>query len=404
MRILLLDVNCKQSSTGKIVYDLYKELTERGHMAAVCYGRGKRIVEPRIYKFGLDWETYLHALLARITGLNGYFSFFSTRRLIKYVKKFNPDVIHLHETHAYFMNIKPFLKFLKKSKIRIIWTFHCEYMYTGKCGQAFECKKWKVECSNCPLLKEYPKSLFLDRTKKMYIDKKNLMTDMDMTIVTPSAWLASRVQQSFLGDKEIRVINNGINTDIFHYNANVQLRKKLGISEDKKIILSVAPNLMSELKGGKWVVELAERMQNQNVVFVLVGDKGECVEQKNIVCVGHVSDAIELAQYYSMADVFVICSKRETFPTTSLEAQCCGAPVVGFDAGGTKETVQDFPENFVTYGALDELEERIGRALLLPNDKTKHSQSACEKYDKSVMVENYIHLYADIIGDRKEIN
>ncbi len=271
MKILLIDVNCKYSSTGKIVYDLYTNLRKEGHKAAICYGRGKSIKEPGIYKFGLDWETYLHAALSRVTGYNGCFSRFSTKRLIRYIDHFNPDIIHIHELHAYFVDIVPLISYIKKKKIQVVWTIHCEYMYTGKCGHAYDCEKWKTECGNCPYLRDYPKALFADRTKEMFRWKKKLLSDLDMTIVCPSEWLAERVRQSFLKDKRIVVIHNGIDTSIFHPVEADSLREELGIPEGNKVVLSVAPDIMSERKGGKWVLKLAERMEDEKVTFVLVG-------------------------------------------------------------------------------------------------------------------------------------
>lgn len=275
MRVLLIDVNCKNSSTGKIVYDLYTNLRRQGHEASVCYGRGEPVKEPNIYKFGLDWETYMHAALARITGLNGCFSCFSTRRLIKYIDRFTPDVIHIHELHAYFVNIKPLIQYIKKKNIKVVWTFHCEYMYTGKCGNSYDCLKWKNGCGECPAVKEYPKSLFLDRTKYMFSVKKKLLMDLDMIIVTPSQWLADRVKQSFLKDKPIQVLHNGIDTEIFHSVNSSDLRGELNIPEDHKVVLSVAPNIMSEAKGGEWVFRLADNLKDEKITFVLVGAKSK---------------------------------------------------------------------------------------------------------------------------------
>ncbi len=198
MKVLLIDVNCKKSSTGKIVYDLYQRLKDNGHEVAICYGRGDIVEGDNIFKFGIDLETNIHAGLARLIGLNGYFSPISTNRLIGFIDEFNPDVVHIHELHAYFVNFKPLLSYLERKKVKVIWTFHCEYMYTGKCGHAYECEHWKSECGQCPAIKEYPKSLFFDFTKKMFQDKKSSLLNMDFTIVTPSNWLAERVKMSFL--------------------------------------------------------------------------------------------------------------------------------------------------------------------------------------------------------------
>ena len=153
-RVLLIDVNCKNSSTGKIVYDLYQNLRADGREAAICYGRGPLVEGDNIFKFGIDTETKIHAGLARLTGYNGCFSPKSTKRLIEYIDQFNPDLIHIHELHAYFVNIKPLIEHIKKKGIPVVWTFHCEYMYTGKCGYAYECSNFQQSCGNCPAVKD----------------------------------------------------------------------------------------------------------------------------------------------------------------------------------------------------------------------------------------------------------
>lgn len=272
-RVLLIDVNCKFSSTGKIVYNLFKGLKEDGREAAICYGRGDEVHEEGIYKFGLDWETNIHAGLARITGYNGCFSSVSTKRLIAYIEEFQPDVIHIHELHAYFVNIKPLLEYIKKKKIKVVWTFHCEYMYTGKCGYAYDCKKYISGCENCPAIKEYPKSMIFDKTKQMYLKKKQLLEDMDIDIVAPSKWLADRVKLSFLKDKNIEVIHNGIDVNVFHPMDTADLKQQLNISKDDKVVVAIAPDIMIERKGGKQVLQLAKQMSDQKIVFVLVGVK-----------------------------------------------------------------------------------------------------------------------------------
>lgn len=270
-KILLIDVNCKQSSTGKIVYDLYQNIRADGRESAICYGRGPLVNGENIFKFGLDWETKIHAGLARITGYNGCFSPISTKRLIKFIDEFKPDIIHIHELHAYFVNIKPLVRYLKTSGIPVVWTFHCEYMYTGKCGYAYECSRFMENCGNCPAVKDYPKSLWFDNTRRMHAMKKKLLADWDFTIVTPSKWLADRVRKSFLKDKRIQIIHNGIDTDIFKPVDTSNLRRELGIPDGNKVILAVAPGIMSERKGGKWVLKLAEMLNNENTTFILVG-------------------------------------------------------------------------------------------------------------------------------------
>ncbi len=362
-RVLQIDVNCKNSSTGEIVYDLYNGLLKDGRAAAVCYGRGPLVEEPGIYKFGLDLETKFHAGLARITGYNGCFSYFSTKRLLKFIEEFKPDLIHIHELHAYFVNLRPVIEYIKKHRIALIWTFHCEYMYTGKCGHAYDCEKWKSECGHCPAVRDYPKSLFFDRTKEMFKAKKNLLSDLDFTIVTPSEWLAERVKKSFLVSKEVSVINNGVDTSIFHPTES-NLREKLSIPKGNKVILALAPNLMSEAKGGMWVLRLAEMMENEKVTFIMLGNDIKYMQgYKNVIFEGGSKRHDVLAQYYSTADIFVIFSKRETYSLTCAESLCCGTPVVGFKCGAP-ETVFAEPEaKFFNYGDLEAVKGTIEEYL-----------------------------------------
>ena len=391
MKVLLIDVNCKYSSTGKIVYDLFRKLKEDNHEAAICYGRGEVINEEGIYKFGLDWETRIHAGLARITGLNGYFSPVSTRRLIKFIEKFQPDVIHLHELHAYFVNIKPLINYIKSKKIKVVWTFHCEYMYTGKCGYAYDCLNFQNGCGNCPAVREYPKSLFFDRTRKMLKDKQSLLSDMDFTIVTPSQWLADRVRLSFLKDKEIRVIHNGIDTENVFYPRDVQdLRKELGL-HDKKVVLSVAPNIMDERKGGAIILKLSEKLKE--LQFVLVGSDETKRYNENVLMIKRTKDQDELAKLYSLADLFLICSKRENFPTTCLEALACGTPIVGIDEGGTKETASEPYGLFFKADSLDKMIDGIKQQISKHKNKQNISLYGRELYSQQTMYNNYQKIY-----------
>ncbi len=398
MRVLLIDVNCQKSSTGKIVYDLYQRLREDGHEAAICYGRGDIVEDENIFKFGLDTETKIHAGLARLTGLNGYFSHFSTQRLLKFINEFRPDVVHIHELHAYFVNHAPLINYLKEKKIKVIWTFHCEYMYTGKCGYAYECEKWKTECGDCPAVKDYPKSLFFDFTKKMFRDKKALLEDMDLTIVTPSAWLADRVKQSFLKDKPIHVVHNGIDAkNIFYPRSREsvnEIKMRYGMTE-KKIVLSVAPNIMSERKGGQIVLEIANRFSdNSNIHFVLVGADENGTVGNNVTLVKRTADQNELAVWYSAADVFLICSKKETFSMTCAEALCCGTPVVGYKSGAPETVFNEPNAIFIEQGDMDGLISIVRKQLeMMETNLHVIAETSSKLYSSNAMFQLYFNLY-----------
>ena len=335
-------------------------------------------------------------MLTRITGFTGCFSPFSTFRLIRFIKKFKPDVVHIHELHAYFVNIKPLINHLKKNKIKTVITLHCEFTYTGKCGHSVECEKWQTECGNCPHLQEYPSTLFFDQTKFMFHQKRELFEDFEnLTIVTPSKWLAERAKQSFLKNKDVRVIHNGIDTDVFSPKNTSALRTMHNITDDEKIVLAVAPNLMSGNKGGKYVLELADRMKEQTVRFVLIGvDEEMTSENNNVIILHRIYDKELLAQYYSLADVFVICSERENFPTTCIESQCCGTPVCGFDVGGVKETIlNDYA--LCDYGDIDGLMHNVAKILESHNSsgKTSIAGKAAFYFGKNNMFRQTFDLY-----------
>ena len=401
MRILYINVNCKHSSTGKIVYDLYSLSNAAGHEAAVCYGRGPQISEPGIFKFGLDWETNFHAFMTRLSGLTGCWSFFATHRLLRFIDEFQPDVVHLHELHGYFVNLRTLCDFLAKRNIPVVYTFHCEFAYTGKCGHAYECEKWKTGCGNCPQVRYYPKSLFLDFTKQMFRQKQKLWALLPrLVITTPSKWLADRVRCSFLKDQDIRIVYNGIDTQqVFYPRQTKDLRAEHGLT-DEKIVLAVAPKLMGEKKGGKWIVQLARQMKNENVKFIMVGvDDTDEVFPDNVITIGKTTNQVKLAEYYSLADCFVICSDKETFSMTCAESLCCGTPIAGFCAGAP-ETVFPTPQAlFVPFGDLQSLKNCVKIQLDKGFDRSELANSMQLLYSREKMYRQFMEVYKELTNE-----
>lgn len=403
MRVLLIDVNCKNSSTGKIVYDLYSSINEAGDEAAICYGRGPLVEEKNISKFSLDWETNIHGLLTRLTGLTGCFSYFSTKRLLTFIERFKPDVVHIHELHAYFVNIAPLVIHIKRMNMPIIWTFHCEFMYTGKCGITYECERYKEGCGHCPQLKAYPKTLFFDFTRYMLRQKQNLLKDYsELVIVTPSKWLAKKVKDTYLTEHEIAVIHNGIDTSIFKpQDSRSEVFREFNIDTEKKVILSVASHIMSDPnKGCKFITEIAAFPQVRNLHFLIIGsDKAAILNYNNITIVPTIRDQRKLAKIYSACDVFLICSKSETFPTTCIEAQCCGLPICGFKSEGTIETCVLGEENFCDYGDVEMLRQIIVAVASnsINTEKGKIAMLAMQKYSKTTMNRTYQKYYSSLL-------
>jgi putative colanic acid biosynthesis glycosyltransferase len=392
MRVLLIDVNCKYSSTGKIVYDLYTELNFQGHTASIAYGRGPLVQEAHILKYGIDLETMFHAFLTRVTGLTGSFSWFSTRRLLRHLKQFQPDVVHLHDLHGYHVNIGSVMKYLKQHHIRTIWTFHSEFMYTGKCGHAKDCIGFESNCGNCPLLREYPKSLFLDFTTFMLNQKKTWFQEWnDLIITTPSNWMKLRVKRSFLKDFPLTVVENGLDTNVFH-NKIVGSRFLKYRQSFNRVVLSIIPNLTDKDKGLDWVLKIANNHLFQSYLFVVVTkDIHTDTLNGNVLQVPYQRDQHQLADIYSSVDVFLITSKYESYSMTSLEATACGLPVVGFKIGGIPEAVQGNTQYLVSY-----CEDEIVDSLILASQSNSVANLVdYNKVSSTRMLKEFIDVYSN---------
>lgn len=406
VKVLLVDVNYKHSSTGKIVHDLAQMLLGDGHEVMVCYGRGAKESSRSAVRISSVWEVCLHAVLTRLTGLTGFFSYFSTRRLIKIIEKFCPDVVHLHELHGYYLNVGELVRYLKSNSIPVVWTFHCEFMYTGKCGYAYDCGKWQLECHSCPQLNSYPASTFFDFTRYMHNDKKSFFSDFnDLLIATPSVWLLDRVRMSFLSAKKAIVIPNGIDVHETFYPRDRNALRAVKKLSDKKVVLAIAPNIFDPRKGGAWVVDLAKRFSNE-FVFILIGVVGDIGYQlpPNVIALGRTQDQNELAEYYSLADIFLLTSEKETFSLVTVESLACGTPVLGFDAGAPTEVAPPPYGRFVSYGNLDELERLIMgffNGTVFFRSRSECREFAVETYSKSVMYRSYHGAYNEVIEGRK---
>lgn len=398
MRVLQINTVCKNGSTGKIAYDIHESLLENGHESAICYGRGAVLDDDKTYKFSNELGVKIHALITRILGITGMGSNWSTNRLLKHIKKFEPDVVHLHNIHGYYVNIYRLLTYLKKNNIKTIITLHDEWIFTGNCGYAYECEKWKVKCKNCRHIREYPKSIFFDLTTVQYELKKKIFDKCNnMIIVTPSIWLKKRVDQSILKGIKTQVIYNGIDTKKIFYPKEIQLIKEKHNINNEKIILAVTPDFSNERKGGKYVLELAKMLEkNKNIKFIIVGVNEEVRDiPSNIIIVPKTEDQRQLAEYYSIASLFLLTSKFETFSMVCAEALSCGTPVIGFEAGAPSEIFERPYGNFIEYGNIEQLKNEILSKLNLKEQigKDKIREYAISRYDKSEMYSKYISIY-----------
>lgn len=342
-------------STGTIMMNIHNKLLELGHDSYVVWGRGRNGNNQYEMFMNDKLGVYYHGIYTRLTDKTGFASKRATKKLIKKLENIKPDIIHLHNIHGYYINIELLFNYIKKNKIKVIWTLHDCWAFTGHCPhfELIGCEKWKTGCHNCPQTSVYPKSVF-DNSKWNYQKKKELFTGLDMKIITPSKWLANLVKKSFLKEYEVEVINNGINTEIFKPRKS-DFKKKYNI-EDKKIILGVASDWTKE-KGLYDFIELS-KIIDENVKIVLVGLNKEQLKEipSNIIGIERTENAEQLAEIYSTADIYFNPTYADNYPTTNLEALACGTPVITYNTGGSSEclngknglvtTFDDFCKNY----------------------------------------------------------
>lgn len=395
----VLQVNCvhRKGSTGKIVHDIHTELQKRGIESVVCYGRGEKVKEKNVYKTCGELYSKFNNFLSRFTGLMYGGCFFSTGKLIRIIKKEKPDIVHLHCINGYFVNIYRLVTWLKKSGISTVLTLHAEFMHTANCGHAFDCDKWKTGCGFCPRLRQETKSLLFDRTHTSWRKMKHAFDEFqNLTIIAVSNWIAQRAAQSpIFAGHTIQTIHNGIYIKNFDSQRDFLLERSLraqyGIPEGKKIVLHVTPSFRNPVKGGIFVSMLSEMLPEGNIC-VVVGGGAETT--KRLIAVPFVSDQKQLSAFYKMADVLVVTSKCDNYPTVCLEANCCGTPVVGFDVGGVKETIFEGMGETVPYGDMEAL---LANVVIWSAKKTeipKEIIADClEKQSRERMTGEYISQY-----------
>lgn len=410
MKILTINTEFNRGGAAKIARTLHQALNKRDEITSYfAYSRGEKADVERTIKFACLPEVYFQGLLTRCFGLQGYGSWFSTKRLEKFIIKENFDLIHLHNLHGYYLNLS-FINFLKKMSIPVIWTFHDGWSMTGHCAYWSDCTKWKAGCGNCPDLSSYPKS-FIDSTSFMWKKKKNYFSSgLNLAIVCPSQWLADRVKESFLREYQVKVIPNAVDIEIFKPKNKSIFRKKYGIPIEKKVILCLAADLKDERKGLKYFFKSLKYITAKNWMVVTVGkvinyDKIKEIDIE-IKQMGYIDDKNEISNVYNIADIFCISSVDDNFPTTVLEAMACGIPVVGFNIGGIPEQVIEGCGFMVK----SKDTEALGKALekLLNNEELRRKFSEnCRKrvlqnYTISKFSDNYMRLYNEVLKEKKQ--
>jgi len=402
-KILQISVDGNTGSTGRIAESIGRLAIARGWESYIAHGRLSGPSESITIKIGSAIDVYMHGFQTRLFDRHGLGSKHATIKLVNQIKEIKPDVIHLHNLHGYYINIEVLFNFLSETSIAVVWTFHDCWAFTGHCAH-FDfvgCEKWKTACHHCPQKKEYPASLIIDRSRLNYHLKKSLFNSVkNMTIVSVSKWLDTKVKESFLGSVNRTVIYNGIDIELFKPDENIkQIKRELNI-ENKFILLGVAKP-WSKNKGLEDFIEISKKITD-DMIIILVGLNQKQIKTlpKNIIGLQKTKSQKELKEIYNSADIFLNLSLEETFGLTTAEALACGVPVIVYNSTACPEIIDENTGIMVKRKNIEDI--LLAITTIKNNGKAFYSRlcrkRAVDLYNKNDRYKEYIDLYESIIN------
>lgn len=357
-KVVQINTTCGVGSTGKIAVSISELLTERNIENYILYS-----TDTSGYPLGIPcgghFERKVQAFKSHVLGNYGFNSKTETMRMIRELDRIAPTVVLLHNIHGHDCSLELLFTYFRQKGIKLFWTFHDCWAFTGYCTHFtyVKCSRWKSGCGNCPQRKQA--SWFFDRSAELYQKKKSLFSGLDLTIITPSQWLADLVKESFLKEYLVKVIHNGIDLSVFKPTPS-DFRKLHHIDAEKMMLLGVAFGWGAR-KGLDVFIELSRRLDPEKYQIVLVGTDEQVDHQlpANIISIHRTQNQVELAQIYTAADVFVNPTREEVLGLVNIEANGCGTPVITFNTGGSPECIDEKSGVVVPYGNIDAMEESI---------------------------------------------
>lgn len=403
-KLLQIDSCLGILSTGKISEGIAQAAMQQGWDCYIAHG-ARYVGETcqKSYQIGSKATEYLHFIKSFLFDSHGLGSIYATKQLVSWIKDLRPDVIQLHCIHGYYLNYEILFKYLNTTNIPIVWTFHDCWAITGHCSHfdAIGCKKWRTECNDCPLIKDYPRSI-LHNTKKSFLRKKKLFTEnKNLHIVSVSKWMDAIIKGSFLEENRSIVIRNGVDLNVF--SPCIQKPE----NPDKITILGVA-STWTNRKGLSDFLLLRERLPVDSYEIVLVGLSNKQLKRlpHTIKGVPITHSQIELATYYKSSDIFVNLTYSDTAPVVNIEALACGIPVITYNSGGSIEAVDDATGIVVEKGDINGIVLAIHKIENAFNDaySTKKCRSRAEVFfNKEESYMSYILFYNELISGNRSI-
>ena len=401
MRIAQVNVTCGAGSTGKICTAIGERLTEQGDESYIFHVQNQPNTDKHI---SCATHRYIRTQVvrSRLLGNYGFNGRAATKRLIAHLERIRPDIVHMHNLHGHNAHLELLFRYLKEKNIKVVWTFHDCWAFTGYCPHFImaKCDKWKTGCERCPQYRYF--SFLFDRSRELYRKKKELFTGLDMIVATPSQWLAELVKQSFLKDYPVTVINNGIDLSVFHPRES-DFRGKYGVSPDKHILLGVAFG-WGVRKGLDVFLRLSETLDPAKYQIVLVGTNDTVDKQlpANIISIHRTQDQAELAEIYSAADLLLNPTREDNYPTVNMESLACGTPVLTFQTGGSPEMLDE------TCGVAvpGDNEEAFRAEILRICEQRPFRRESCvqkaREFDQNQKFKEYIELYERVNASRNQ--
>ncbi len=402
-KILIINTTFDKGGAAKIARHVFKYVSEdESFDTYFAYSMGPK-ESNKTFKFGFMLERYIHASLVRFVGIEGFGSYFSTKKLINFIKKEKFDLIHIHNLHGYYLNFFTLINFLNKYNIPVVWTLHDEWPMTWMPAHSMGCLHCKTLEGVCTNHYQYPKTYNKLFAKFMFSKKRKLFSkDWNNTLVCPSDWIKKSVESSYLKHLRSKLILNGVDINTFKpLNNKQELRKKYDIPLDKKVVLFSIPNIKDTNKGYQSVLETAKILRDEDVLFVGVGDLN-IKNSKNIKTIQYISDESLMTEVYNLADVFLYTSLVESFSLTVAESMACGVPVVAFGAQGVQELVDKDSGFLSKTGDILELANNV--EFLLDNKELRENMSISgrrkivESFSLERMLTEYKKLYKNILN------
>ena len=398
-KIFQINSTYNWGSTGRIAEEIGQIIIKEGGKSYLAYGRYYNDGKSVPIRIGSSVDIYYHALQSRLFDKHGLGSKYATLKLVEQIKLIKPSIIHLHNIHGYYLNYPILFDFLSNNNTPVVWTLHDCWAFTGHCAHFdfINCTKWKSQCHNCKALKLYPKTFF-DFSSRNFILKKQYLTKIpNMFLVPVSNWLNKLVSESFLSLYKTKVINNGINTDLFKPTNDKSIINKYKINE-RFIILGLT-NIWSKTKGLDDIIKLDSLINHDIFQIVLVGLSKKQIKQlpQSIVGIPRTDSIQDLVKLYSHAGVYINPTWEDNFPTTNLEALACGTPVITYNTGGSPEAIDEKTGYVIPRGNVNQLYRAI-RKVQEGNIKREDCRLRAEKlYNKEDRFNEYIDLYKSLL-------